>query len=61
MIWWVIGMGALTGWLAAFYPVLRDSEAMTDFINDFPPELLALFGIDPATFLTGAGYVQTEM
>ncbi len=61
MIWWVIGMGALTAWLAAFYPVMRDSEAMKDFINDFPPEMLALFGIDPATFLTGAGYVQTEM
>lgn len=61
MIWWVIGMLAMTGWLTAFYPVIRDSEEMQNFITDFPPELLAMFGIDPATFLTGAGYLQGEL
>ena len=61
MVWWVIGMLAMTGWLTAFYPVIRDSEEMQNFITDFPPELLAMFGIDPATFLTGAGYLQGEL
>ena len=61
MIWWVIGMAAMTGWLAAFYPVIRDSEEMQSFLEDFPPELLALFGIDPDTFLTGAGYLQGQL
>ena len=61
MIWWVIGMAAMTGWLAAFYPVIRDSDEMQDFLEDFPPELLALFGIDPDTFLTGAGYLQGQL
>jgi len=61
MIWWVVGMVALTGWLAALYPLLRDSEAMQDFLEEFPPELLAMFGMDPATFLTGAGYLSAQM
>ncbi|MGI9667161.1 MAG: ABC transporter permease subunit [Acidimicrobiia bacterium] len=61
MIWWVIGMFAMTAWLVAFYPVIRDSQEMQDFLADFPPELLAMFGIDPATFLTGAGYLQGQL
>ena len=61
MMWWVIGMVALTAWLAALYPVLRDSQAMVDFLEEFPPELLAMFGMDPDTFLTGAGYLSAQM
>jgi ABC-2 type transport system permease protein len=61
MLWWMIGMLVMTGWLVAFYPVIRNSQEMQDFITDFPPELLAMFGIDPATFLTGAGYLQGEL
>lgn len=60
-LWWVLGMLVLTGWLVAFFPVIRDSDEMQDFITDFPPELLAMFGIDPATFLTGAGYLQGQL
>ncbi len=60
-IWWIGGVALLNVWIASVYPVIRDSDAMKDFINDFPPELLALFGIDPDTFLTGAGFLQSEM
>ena len=61
MIWWVVGMVLLTLWLAVLYPVLRDSDAMQDFLEEFPAELLAAFGMDPDTFLTGAGYLSAQM
>lgn len=61
MIWWVIGTVLMTAWLSAMYPVIRDSDAMTDFLTEFPPELLAMFGMDPNTFLTGAGFLQAQM
>ncbi|MDJ0792580.1 MAG: ABC transporter permease subunit [Acidimicrobiia bacterium] len=61
MIWWVVGMVLLTLWLAVLYPVLRDSEAMQDFLEEFPVELLAAFGMDPDTFMTGAGYLSAQM
>ena len=61
MIWWVAGMVLLTAWLAALFPILRDSDAMTDFLEEFPPELLALFGMDADTFLTGGGYLSAQL
>lgn len=61
MIWWVVGMLALGAWLSVFYPILRDSDAMQEFLDEFPPELLAAFGMDPDTFLTGAGFLSAQM
>jgi ABC-2 type transport system permease protein len=61
MVWWTIGMVAMTAWLVAVYPVIRDSDAMQSFLEDFPPELMALFGIDPDIYLTGAGYLQAQL
>ncbi len=58
---WVVGAGVLTAWLAAMYPYIRDSDAMREFIEQMPPELMAAFGMDPATFLTGAGYLSGQM
>ncbi len=60
-IWWTLGMVAMTAWLVAVYPVIRDSDAMQSFLDDFPPELMAMFGIDPDVYLTGAGYLQAQL
>ena len=59
--WWVAGLVLLIAMVTSVYPTIRDSQAMEDFIETFPPELLAMFGIDPATYLTGAGYLQAQM
>ena len=61
MIWWTIGMVFLTAWIAVVYPVIRDSEAFVNFLEEFPPELMAMFGMDPGTFLTGAGFLQAQL
>jgi ABC-2 type transport system permease protein len=34
---------------------------MQSFIDDFPPELMAMFGVDADIYLTGAGYLQAQM
>ena len=56
-----IGLVALIAWLGAVFPVLRDSDAFTDLIDALPQELMAVFGFDPATFLTAAGFLSTEL
>lgn len=61
LVWWVVGAAALAAWIVAFYPALRDSAELQTFIEDFPPELLALFGIDPAVYTTGFGYLQAQL
>lgn len=61
ILWWTIGSMAITAWVIAVYPVLRDSADMQTFIDQIPPEMMAIAGIDPATFLTGAGFLQGQL
>lgn len=58
---WTGGAALMTAGLASMYPFIRDSEAMLDLLADFPPEMMAIFGIDPSTFNTGAGYLSAQM
>lgn len=60
-VWWLVATLILAIWLIAFYPAIRDSQELQDFIADFPPELLSLFGIDPALYTTGFGYLQAQL
>jgi len=60
IVWWILGSGALIAWISFVYPIMRDSGAMEKFIKDIPPEMMAIFGIDPATYLTGAGFLQAQ-
>ena len=61
MVWWLLAMVLMTAVLASFYPVIRDSPGIQEFIDRLPAEILAVFGISPATFLTGAGYLQAQL
>ncbi|GMQ99051.1 MAG: hypothetical protein BMS9Abin17_1597 [Acidimicrobiia bacterium] len=60
IVWWILGSGLLIAWISFVYPIMRDSGAMEKFIEDIPPEMMAIFGIDPATYLTGAGFLQAQ-
>ena len=56
-----IGLVALIAWLGVLFPILRGSDAFTEMIERIPPELAAVLGLDPATFLTAAGYLSTQL
>ncbi|MDE0290746.1 MAG: ABC transporter permease subunit [bacterium] len=56
-----VGLVALIAWLGVLFPILRGSDAFIEMIERFPPELAAVFGMDPATFLTAAGYLSTQL
>lgn len=61
LAWNSLGLAAMIAWLGALFPFLRDSEAFAGFLDNFPPELMAAFGIDPATYLTGAGFMYAYL
>lgn len=62
IIWWMLGMAALALLTVAFWPSLRDQAGLGDFLESFPPELLALFGIEDAQeLLTPAGFVSSRL
>ena len=56
----MIAAAAIITWVSFVYPILRDSEEMKGFVEDLPSGMLAVFGIDPATYLTGAGFLQAQ-
>ena len=56
-----IGLVALVLWLGALFPILRDNQGFTDIMERVPPEMLAAFGTDLATFLTAAGFLSAEL
>lgn len=56
-----IGLAVLTAWIVSIYPIIRDSDAFVSFLDNFPPAMASLFGLDPATYLTGAGYLGSQM
>ena len=61
IVGWVLGGLALTGFLVALYPVVRDSTGLTELVEQLPEEMLSLMGIDPAFLTTGFGYLQAQM
>ncbi|MCZ7531827.1 MAG: ABC transporter permease subunit [Acidimicrobiia bacterium] len=61
LIGWATGTVVLTLAVVAVYPLVVASSDLQRFITDFPPEVMDLFGIDPATFLTGAGFLQGQL
>lgn len=52
-----IGLVALAVWVGAVFAIVRQSDAFTTFVENLPPAMLAVFGLDPATFLTAAGFL----
>lgn len=61
MVWWLVATLVLGIWLVAFYPTVRDSVELREFFDNFPVELLAMFGVDPAIYTTGFGYLQGQL
>ena len=56
-----VGLIALIAWLGALFPILRRSDAFVQMIERFPPELSSVFGLEPGTFLTAAGFISAEL
>jgi len=58
---WVLGAAAVTAFLVSIYPVLRGNEAVERLLARIPRELLSTFGIDPAIYLTGIGFLEAQL
>ena len=62
LVWWIAGLAVLIGLMVLFYPTIRDNDELSKLIESYPPEMLAIFGVnDPLSFTTPAGYLQGEL
>jgi len=59
LIWWMVGLTALTLYLLFFYPTVRDNTSYGDLIKAMPDALKAIFSLteDPTS---PAGYIDAE-
>ena len=62
MVWWSVGLALYAGLMAAFYPSITNNDALQDYVESFPEDLLAVMGIQDVTdFTTPAGYLNAEV
>ena len=62
-IWWIVGVAAYTLVNVAVYPAVKSQAGLNDLVKQYPPALMAMFGIDAAKLdMTSAvGYLSSQM
>jgi ABC-2 type transport system permease protein len=61
LLWWVLGLAALIALNVAFYPSVRDDEALSDYAKDLPESVRALFAGGELDLTSPAGYLNSQI
>lgn len=56
---WAVGVGAIVGVMAAFWPSMQGFREFEDLLQAYPDPMLELFNME--AFTTGAGFMNTEL
>ena len=56
-----LGLVVLATWLGVLFPVMRESDDFVAFMENLPTEMLSVFGMDSATFLSAAGFLTAYL
>lgn len=60
LVGWILGALAATSLVVWAYTLMRGSEAMQNLLASFPPQLIAMFGVNPDLLTTAGGFVQAQ-
>ena len=61
LLFWGIGFILLAIILISFFPVIRDSPSIGEYLESFPEEFLALFAGEVTDYTTPEGYLNGEV
>jgi ABC-2 type transport system permease protein len=61
LAWWALGLVLLVGVNVAFYPSVRDDEALSDYAKDLPESLRALFAGGELDLASPVGYLNSQV
>ncbi|MFC1846914.1 ABC transporter permease subunit [Chloroflexota bacterium] len=61
LLFWGLGMAVLAAIMIAFFPVVRDAAFISEYIESFPEEFMALFGGDIVDYTSPEGYLNGEL
>jgi ABC-2 type transport system permease protein len=62
LVWWVLGSVAYSLMIVATFPTVRDQDEINKLIEEYPPELMALFAGGETTFdlTSAADYLNSQ-
>lgn len=61
LVWWTLGIVALVAVTVAFYPSIRDDASLSDYAEDLPESLRALFAGGEVDIASPAGYLNSQV
>ena len=61
LLWWTLGLAALVVLNVAFYPSVRDDQALSDYAKDLPESVRALFAGGELDLASPAGYLNSQV
>jgi ABC-2 type transport system permease protein len=61
IVWWTLGLVLLISVNVAFYPSVRDDEALSDYAKDLPESLRALFAGGELDLSSPVGYLNSQV
>lgn len=61
LLWWMLGIVALVALTVAFYPSIRDDASLSEYAEDLPESLRALFAGGEVDIASPAGYLNSQV
>lgn len=61
LVWWTLGLALLLAINVAFYPSVRDDQALSDYAKDLPESVRALFAGGELDLSSPAGYLNSQV
>lgn len=61
LLWWTLGLAALVLLNVAFYPSVRDDDALKDYAKDLPESVRALFAGGELDLTSPVGYLNSQI
>ncbi|MCP3979034.1 MAG: hypothetical protein GY716_06835, partial [bacterium] len=61
LVGWILGAIAATSLAVWGYTLVRGSDVVQNLIARFPPQMMAMFGVDPDLLTTAGGFVQAQL
>jgi ABC-2 type transport system permease protein len=63
LVWWVLGTTIYTLMIIASFPSIRGQNELNDILEDYPPEIIALFSGGETTFdlTSAADYLNSQI
>jgi ABC-2 type transport system permease protein len=63
LVWWVLGTCIYTLMIVASFPSIRGQNELNDILDDYPPEIIALFSGGETTFdlTSAADYLNSQI